>query len=190
MSNEALDPNVILSSEFGYAAQTALQAHEDRARVYNYFLTAVVTLLAGAVLMDPANRVHLAALGLGFSGLAVLGFFSMLNVAKLRLAWRDSVSAMCQIKDYYIERCEGAELTEALRWTTETIPPASKKWTVAFLVALTLIILNSVSLAGAVLLLAQASTGASHVLVSIIVGVVFLVGQVGAYTYLTGGFRR
>ncbi len=59
MNEGKLDPNEILSREFEYAAQTALQAYEDRARVFNYYLATAGTLIAGVVLLDLNNSTHL-----------------------------------------------------------------------------------------------------------------------------------
>ena len=77
---------------------------------------------------------------------------SLLKLAKLRLAWIESVRAMCQIKEYYIQMCDEFQLTSAFRWTMETIPRAGKKWTVAFLIALAVALLSSASAGGAVFL--------------------------------------
>jgi hypothetical protein len=176
MSDKGLDANEMLGHEFDYAAQSANQANEDRARLYEYYL-ALLGVVAAAFLADADRQGHALIFGLLFLGLSFQGLMSLLKLARLRLAWVESVRAMCQIKAYYVERCPEMELGKALRWTAQTIPPAGKRWTVAFLMALTLNLLGSVSLCGAVLLLLRAATGELHPLWAAAAGMLALVTQ-------------
>lgn len=187
MCERKLDPNEILSREFDYAAQTAFQAHEDRVSVFNYYLATAGTMIAALVLADLTNSTHLAVLGLLFGGLAILGFVSLLKLAKLRLAWADSVRAMCQIKEYYIQMCDEIQLTRAFRWKMETIPPLGKKWTVAFLIALAMDFLSSASVGGAVLFWGLAVAGKLWIIRSVLVGLVSLAGQLVVWCLLCRG---
>ena len=147
-----LDPGDILIAEFEYAAQTAAQANEDRVNVVNYYFAAIGALLATVVLLDFQNASHLAVFGAITCGLGILGIMSVLKLAKLRLAWSDSVRAMCQIKEYYIRECSSRDLGSAFRWRSETIPAAAKKWSMAFLMAVTTALLSSVSFGGTLFL--------------------------------------
>lgn len=187
MCKQELDPNEILSHEFDYAAQTAFQANEDRVRVFNYYLATAGTLIAAVVLADLTNSAHLIVFGLVLSGLAILGLMSLLKLAKLRLAWIDSVRAMCQIKKYYVQMCDEVDLSRAFRWTTETIPSAGKKWTVAFLMALTITLLNSASMGGAVLFWGLLATGRLWIIESVLAGLLSLVGQLVVWFRLCRG---
>jgi hypothetical protein len=144
-----LDPNEILSREFEYAAQTAIQANEDRVRVFNYYLATVGTLFAASVFANLDDSAYVELFSFVIGGLAVLGFIFLLKLIKLRVAWRDSVCAMCQIKKYYIVHCDN-QLEDAFRWKSESIPSVSKVYTIAFLMGLIIIILSSASAAGAV----------------------------------------
>jgi hypothetical protein len=177
MCRHELDPNEVLSREFEYAAQTAFQAHEDRVRVFNYYLATMGTLIAAAILVDLTNRMHLTVLGVMFGGLTALGFMSLLKLAKLRLAWIDSVRAMCQIKEYYMRVCNEIELMGAFRWTTTTIPPAGKKWTVAFLMAATMALLNSACASGVLLVWGLATAGEIWVNRGVLAALLSLAGQ-------------
>jgi hypothetical protein len=178
MCKQELDPNEILSREFEYAAQTAFQANEDRIRVFNYYLATAGTLIAAVALADLTKRTDLmAGFSLLFGGLAILGVVSFLKLAKLRLAWTDSVRAMCQIKEYYIQMCDEVQLERAFRWKMETIPPVGKKWTVALLMALSIGLLSSASAGGAVFLWGLAATGRSWIVQSVLMGLLSLAGQ-------------
>jgi hypothetical protein len=150
MKEVPLDPNVILSAEFEYAAQAAFQANEDRIKVFSYYLATAGTLFAAVVLLDIDRAEHLGILSLLLGGLVALGVSSFLQLAKLRLAWIDSVRAMSRIKQHYIEVLHDTAFARSFHWGSETIPPADKKWTIAFLVALTMAFINSVSLGGMV----------------------------------------
>lgn len=184
MKNQELDPNEILSREFEYAAQTAFQANEDRVKVFNYYLATAGTMIAAAVLADLTNKVHLTVFGLAACGLAILGVVSMLKLVKLRLAWADSVRAMCQIKEYYIKMFDEIQLENAFRWKMETIPPTGKKWTVAFLMSLTIGALSSVAAGGAVLFWGLAATGNLWIIQSALLGFSSFVGQIAAWYYV------
>jgi hypothetical protein len=151
MSYQELDPNVILAREFDYAAQTAFQANEDRVRLFHYYLATAGTMIAASVLADLTNRVYLAVFSLAISGLALLGFILLLKLARLRIAWTESVHVMCRIKQYYIERCMDIQLREAFKWKKGTIPDVSSKWTVAFLMAMVIGFFSSTATGGAVL---------------------------------------
>jgi hypothetical protein len=180
-----LDPNEILSREFEYAAQTAFQAHEDRVRVFNYYLATAGTLVATVVVVDLTNSTNLLAVfSLLFAGLALLGFGSFLQLIKLRLAWTDSVRAMCQIKEYYIRMCDELELTGAFRWKMETIPSVGKKWTVAFLMGLTTALLSSACACGAVLLWGLAATGSPWSIQGALAGLSSLAAQLAVWLRL------
>jgi hypothetical protein len=177
MESQRLDTNEILGREFDYAAQTALQANEDRARVFGYYVATGATMLAAMLLADLRNTQHLTVLAVLFGGLAVLGIMSILKLAKLRLAWTDSVRAMCQIKRYYIEATRDAGLGTAFRWTADTIPPVGKKWTVAFVMAATLMLLSSSASGAAVMLGVRATGGSLSLPAGAAAGVVILIGQ-------------
>ena len=176
MSDKGLDANEILGHEFDYAAQSASQANEDRARLYEYYL-AMLGVVAAAFLADADRQGHALIFGLLFLGLGFQGGMSLLKLARLRLAWVESVRAMCQIKAYYAERCPEMELAAAFRWTAQTIPPAGKRWTVAFLMALMIALLGSASFGGAVLLLLRAGTGELHPLWAAAAGACALIAQ-------------
>lgn len=146
LDQKPLDPNEILVAEFEYIATTAFQANEDRARVSNYYLMtagAAVAAILGAKIegeMQPVGYWGFAAV---FGGLAIIGLLTVLQLARLRSAWRSSAQAMNQIKDYYRERCPDAQLEKALAWTSATLPPGKKPSSVAFLLALSVILVDA-----------------------------------------------
>ena len=147
-----LDPGDILIAEFEYAALAAQQANDDRVSVVNYYFAAIGTVLATVALLDLKSPTHLAVFGAITSGLAALGVMSLLKLAKLRLAWYDSAQAMCQIKEYYIRDFPGQELASAFRWRAATIPAPGKRWSLAFLMAMTTALLSSAAMGGTLFL--------------------------------------
>jgi hypothetical protein len=153
-------------------------------RVFNYYLATAGTLVAAVAWADLTDGFHLTAFGLLFAGLAVLGGASVLKLAKLRLAWADSVRTMCQIKQYYTEVCTEVELARAFRWTMETIPPTGKKWTVAFLMAVTIALLSSISGGGAVLFWSLAASGRPCFYASLVTSAVGFAGQLMLWSWL------
>ena len=145
-----MDINKILSLEFNHASKMAFQADEDKVRVFSYFLAATGTLIASLFFDDLEDKRHLFVFGALFAGLAVIGVMSLLKLAKLRLSWIDSVRTMHRIKNFYIQERSDLRLKEAFRWTDKTIPSPGKKWTVAFLMAVTISFLNGFSAGAAV----------------------------------------
>jgi hypothetical protein len=136
MAQAPLDPNDILQAEFEYIAQTATQANEDRAKVASFYFVTVGSLMAailGTQFLSQEDE-SLKGVFLGFSALfaflTMLGYFTLLQLARLRTAWIDSARSMNRIKEYYIERSEG-DLAAAFRWRENTLPKAFKKGSVA-----------------------------------------------------------
>jgi len=78
-----------------------------------------------------------------FGSLAFIGFLTVLQLARLRSAWRSSAQAMIQIEDYYREHCPDADLEKAFAWTSETLPSGAKRNSVAFLLTLSVILIDA-----------------------------------------------
>jgi hypothetical protein len=147
-----LDPNAILTAEYEYIVQTAMQANEDRARVSNYYLVtagAAVAAIIGAGFESPASSGVYTGFCLLFAGLGVIGILTLLQLARLRRAWRESVVAMNQLKDYYIDHFKGIGLEKAFAWRGATIPAAGKHSSLAYLLALSVALIAGASLAAA-----------------------------------------
>ena len=136
MTQTPLDPNEVLQAEFEYISQTATQANEDRAKVTSFYFVTVGSLMAailGTQFLSQEGE-NLRGVFLGFSVLftflTLLGYFTLLQLARLRTAWLDSARAMNRIKEYYIEHDEG-DLAQAFRWRENTLPSAFKNNSVA-----------------------------------------------------------
>ena len=92
--------------EFEYAKETAAQAQNDRTIVVNLYLVLVGGVgsltLALPQISAPAVPIPRAGYGLIFAMLAIIGFFTILKLVRLRQAWHDSVLTMNRIKDFYL----------------------------------------------------------------------------------------
>lgn len=147
MTDVNLNPEEILKLEFEYAQTTAEQAQDDRATVLNLYLLlvggvgSIIVGLGQASGSDLPRGIYVIVFGL----LALIGFFTLMKLVRLRQAWHDSALTMNQIKDFYVERFP--ELAQALRWRTTTIPPLGKAWTITFSLALLVAIIDSTALA-------------------------------------------
>lgn len=125
----------LLASEFDYIAQTATQANEDRARVSSFYLIAVGSLVAalfGTQVFEPElfnSNIKIMFSGL-FGLLTLLGISTIMQLARLRAAWHESVLAMNQMKDFAI--AQRPELAGAFRWKTGTLPPKYKPASVSY----------------------------------------------------------
>jgi hypothetical protein len=118
----------ILTAEFEYIAGTASQANEDRARVSSFYLIAVGSLVAALFSTQLVEQTNTPLVRLVFSGLFLLltslGTTTILQLARLRASWYESILALNQIKEYVIKRDK--ELAEAFRWQSHNIPPLYK----------------------------------------------------------------
>ncbi len=143
----SLDPDQILSAEFNYIANSAFQANEDRSRAASFFLLSVGSLVAaifGAGGADITNQTYLVLAGL-FLFLTLLGALTVVQLARLRIAWHESARAMNQIKDYYMANLKSAKLEQAFRWRTENLPPRHKPESISYATALEVSMLSGLT---------------------------------------------
>ena len=187
MSETPLDPTEILQAEFEYIAQTATQANEDRAKVASFYFVTVGSLMAailGTQFLSQEGE-SLKGVFLGFSVLFVfltlLGYFTLLQLARLRTAWLDSARAMNQIKEYCIEHSEGA-LAEAFRWREKTLPKAFKINSVANYLAVEVALLSGL-IFGVAVYFFQRGIGYTNVLWILTIGLGIIMGLLQFFRY-------
>jgi hypothetical protein len=162
MPDEKIPPvelDELLAAEYNYISQTANQANEDRARVSSFYLVAVGSLVAalfGTQLFD--TETFTQAVKLMFSGLFVLltllGTSTVMQLARLRSAWYESMLAMNQIKDFAMS--QNPELAKAFRWKTSTLPPKYKTRSVSYYQAFEVALIGGLMFGAAVFFLQQA----------------------------------
>lgn len=148
--------NALIVSAFEYIAQTAVGSDEDRARVSNYYLVTAGTAVAAIVgsKLDPSAPKEIS---LGFSvvfgALFFLGLFTLLSLIRLRAGWMSSASAMNQIVKYYRDayQSDKVQLEQVLPWMLGKLPAAGKPNSVAFWIAMSAILVDSMMAAGAIL---------------------------------------
>lgn len=179
-----LDPDQLLSAEFQYIAQTAFQANEDRARVSTFYMVTLGSLVAALfsgqldTVGDPAdiNR----GFAVLFLAVSFFGLLTLLQLVRLRQAWRESALAMNQIKQFYIEHYPDLPLNDALRWQNANLPALYKPWSIGFLQMLQVAILSGVTFGTAILFLGFA-TEQSYWGLAIMLGLLFAILQVFLY---------
>lgn len=149
----------LLAAEYNYIAQTANQANEDRARVSSFYLIAVGSLVAalfGTQLFDAERFTQ--AVKIIFSGLfvllTVLGTFTVMQLARLRSAWYESMLAMNQLKDFAMS--QSPELIKAFRWKSTTLPSKYKAGSVSYYQAIEVAMIGGLTFGAAVFFLQQA----------------------------------
>ena len=141
----------IIAAEYGYVAQTAFQANEDRARAWQYFFVTFATLIA-ALLSTQIEGIDRRQLYLTFvvifALLAALGLITILQLVRLRQAWLESVRAMNQIKERLI--AGDPALAAYFRWSSANVPPPLKLRSFGFLQALSVALLSGLAVGAAV----------------------------------------
>jgi hypothetical protein len=152
----------IIAAEYGYIAQTAFQANEDRARAWQYFFVTFATLIAALLSTQVASAVRqqlYLTFVVIFALLAVLGLLTVLQLVRLRQAWLESVRAMNQIKERLI--ADDPALAGYFRWRNATIPAPFKWRSFGFLQAVSVALLSGLALGAAVAFGALAGGAAS-----------------------------
>ncbi len=150
----SLSPDEILSAEFEYIATSAFQANEDRSKATSFFVVSVVSLIAtvfGAQLGGGTvqfSRALLFILAAVFLTLSFFGVLTLLQLARLRLAWYEAARAMNQIKNFYLAHFP--ELEAAFRWREETLPLPWKADSLSFYMALEVSLVTGMTFAAAV----------------------------------------
>jgi hypothetical protein len=180
----------LLASEFDYIAQTATQANEDRARVSSFYLIAVGSLVAalfGTQVFEPElfnSNIKIMFSGL-FGLLTMLGISTIMQLARLRAAWHESMLAMNQMKDFAI--AQRPELARAFRWKTSTLPPKYKPASVSYYQAVEVALISGLMFATGVfflqlaLLPETASTTIVPWVFSIVAGIAMVFIQLQIY---------
>lgn len=143
----------LLAAEFDYIAQTAAQANEDRARVSSFYLIAVGSLIAalfGTQVFEPGlfnSNIKIMFAGV-FGLLTLLGISTVMQLARLRAAWYESMMAMNQMKDFAM--AQRPELAGAFRWKTTTLPAKYKPASVSYYQALEVALIGGLMFAAGV----------------------------------------
>lgn len=162
-NKEGLDPKALLTSEFEYARITASEAMNDRHTVVNFYLLLTGVVVSAVVALVGADKPGGSWLGNAFPfvamallwALCIVGWLYLLQIIRLRQAWRDSAQTMNEIKEFYMARValfSPQEFSQAFRWRSETLPPAGKLWTIHFFSAALIALLNSLVYVGGALL--------------------------------------
>lgn len=151
----------ILIAEYQYAAHCAFQAHEDRARVSSYYLVSAGT--AVAAILGVQQEEVLPSITTGFAAIFAVLFFvgilTLLQMIRLREAWYESAAAMNLIKEYYVKAYCDVDLVKAFAWTNKTLPMRAKAWSVAFLLALSVMLIDSCAVGGSIIFYGYGTTG-------------------------------
>lgn len=176
----------LLAAEYNYIAQTAAQANEDRARVSSFYLIAVGSLVAalfGTQLFDSDKFTQAVKIMFGglFVLLTLLGASTVMQLARLRSAWYESMLAMNQLKTFAMN--QNPELKNAFRWKIETLPAKYKTGSVSYYQAFEVALIGGLMFAAATFFLQQAffAIGLLNWIVSIVSGMLAIYVQLIIY---------
>ncbi len=180
----------LLAAEYDYIAQTASQANEDRARVSSFYLIAVGSLVAalfGTQFFDPNSLSHSRTVNLMFSGLfallTLLGGSTIIQLARLRAAWHESMLAMNQLKDFMVT--QHPELSQAFRWTKNTLPSKYKMNSVSYYQAVEVALIGGLMFGASTFFFQQAFVGEKistlNWVISVIIGGLTVLLQLQIY---------
>ena len=178
-----LDFDELLAAEYDYIAQTASQAHEDRARVSSFYLIAVGSLVAALFstqLFEPDSFTQTVKIMFGglFILLTFLGTSTIMQLERLRAAWFESMQAMNKLKEFMVS--QNKELAKAFHWTNASLPSKFKTDSVSYYQAVEVALISALMFGAAIFFLQQAFFAIS--LISWIISI--LSGALTIYTQL------
>jgi len=116
-----------------------------------------------------------------FTLLTLLGTSTIVQLARLRSAWHDSMLAMNRIKDFAVER--NKDLAGAFLWRTDTIPEKYKKNSISNYQAIEVSVISGLTFGAAILFL-QFGLGMSswfNWTLSLVICIVTHFAQLGMY---------
>lgn len=181
-----LDFDELLAAEYDYIAQTASQAHEDRARVSSFYLIAVGSLVAALFstqLFEPDSFTQTVKIMFGglFILLTLLGTSTIMQLARLRAAWFESMQAMNQLKEFMVS--QNNELAEAFLWTNSSLPSKYKTNSVSYYQAVEVALISALMFGAAIFFLQQAFFTISFIswIISILSGALTIYTQLIIY---------
>jgi hypothetical protein len=156
-----LNVSEMLIAEFEYASQSAFQAHEDRARVSSYYLVSAGTAVAAILGVQRQDVLPNLSTGFAliFAVLSVVGVLTLLQMIRLRQAWYDSAHAMNCIKEYFTKLHNDPALSKAFAWQRTSLPRRGKAWSVAFLLALTVMLIDACAAGGSIVFFGYSPRG-------------------------------
>lgn len=177
----------ILTAEFEYIANTASQANDDRSSVVSFFIIAVGSPLAAFFSTDITGMSGTTNQFILFTGLffilSVLGTTTLLQLARLRGAWYESMLAMNHMKEFLIKNSD-TDISGAFRWSFSTAPAKFKPNSVSFYQALQVSILSGLLFGAFVFFLLQSLKVPNDFaiwLTSAILGILFAGSQIYLY---------
>jgi len=105
----------------------------------------------------------------------------VLQLARLRAAWHESMMAMNQLKDFAMS--QSPELSKAFRWKTSTLPPKYKQGSVSHYQAVEVAIIGGLMFGAAVFFFQEAffAVGILHWAISAIAGIAIIYFQLSIY---------
>jgi hypothetical protein len=130
----------------------------------------------------PDQAAYLLFMGL-FLILAILGTTTILQLARLRAAWYESMLAMNHMKDFLIKNSD-SDISGAFRWTFNTAPAKFKPNSISFYQALEVAILAGL-LFGAFIFFLLQSLGVRNDfgiwIIAVVIGMLFTGLQIYLY---------
>lgn len=142
----------ILIAEFNYAAQSAFQANEDRVRVFGFVVANIATIISALFAQVTIISISENLFKVILIVLSIIGALLIMQIARLRSAWIESVRTMNSIKEFFIVNSYNKDFAKVFRWNNQTVPSATKVASISFLVTLIIAFIDTISFGYGILL--------------------------------------
>jgi ADP-ribose pyrophosphatase len=164
--DDVLKLDGLLLEEFNYAGDSAYQAMEDRARMFNLYLVIIGVLASGLVAIYQLGALKaftqpVALLLLVVGGIVGVVFF--VQLIRLRQAHQESIITMNMIKEYYLGRFkdENPNIGQVFHWRLAGMKAGERLGSVTFLICITVAFLGGLTFAAAAIVGYMLYAGAS-----------------------------
>lgn len=111
----------ILIAEFNYAAQSAFQANEDRVRVFGFVVANIATIISALFAQVTIISISENLFKVILIVLSIIGALLIMQIARLRSAWIESVRTMNSIKEFFIVNSYNKDFAKVFRWNNQTV---------------------------------------------------------------------
>lgn len=143
-----MNDHKILELEFNYIKEIAMQSTRDRytfVQFYTGLSSAIATIFLGLLTLNNGVftlEMRLILTLISFS-MFFMGIIFLLMLIRIRQAWHESIKAINQIKEYYINSTKN-NLAAAFAWSNSNLPRKEKRWNIHFYLVMLISVLNSI----------------------------------------------
>lgn len=171
-----MDGATLLIQEYIYAKESSMQAQRDRIILVNLYLAIFSVVSTFTLSLTTETNYYFFIVPFIFLALTLTGVVFIIQIARLRQSWIESITVMSKIKEFYTKKDK--ELKKYITWNSKTIPKPERIKTISFFAAVIISILSTLSF---ILFLSIINI---MLVASILFGIALLISLLSAYYFI------